>query len=113
MTALLFLLGWRFMFSLDHTDESFYLLERLFYYLTGMGLVLVIFKDSYAGRSFGKRIMKLAIKDSNDFGKRPSSWRRIARNITLIFWPLDFIIMLITGTRIGEKWTKTWVISVD
>lgn len=81
--------------------------------LTGIVLLLdfvYIFKDVVGGQSIGKRFEKIKVvgKDGND----TDLIRLIARNITLVIWPVEAILLILGRERIGDKLAKTKVIEL-
>jgi len=75
-------------------------------------MFLVVFlKDCFKGQSFGKRILKLRIVNTFD-GKPASLGRLILRNLTLIIWPVDVIMIFIhPEQRLGDMIVSTKVVS--
>ena len=66
----------------------------------------MIFKD----RSLGKRIFELNIYDQRT--RMPASVKqRIKRNIFIMIYPIDGIVLLATGTSIGDRVANTVVAS--
>lgn len=63
-------------------------------------LVAVLFKDSIGGRSIGKRIFRLKVVDAGT-NELPKLYKRIFRNIPF-FLPIDYLIVLFGGRRIGD-----------
>ncbi len=53
-------------------------------------LTLLLFKD-VSGRSIGKRIMRLKIVDN---GCTPHVWKRIARNLSIVLWFVELIVVV-------------------
>ncbi len=71
----------------------------------------VILRDFiFAGRSLGKRIMGLVVLDKAT-GKPAKISKRIIRNIFLPICQIDTIIMLTTGSSLGDRCAHTVVIS--
>ncbi|NQY28234.1 MAG: RDD family protein [Flavobacteriaceae bacterium] len=71
-------------------------------YLTYVILTILVFKDTvFQNGSIGKYLLKLKITDVSNNKKR-FFIRKIIRNITVIFWPLEFIIILIMKRRLTD-----------
>ena len=70
----------------------------------GVGFVYGL-KDSVKGQSFGKHILGIAVRDSADPSKTPSIARMFLRNIFSFMWPLEFIVLACSGSKIGDKLT--------
>lgn len=58
-----------------------------------IGITIYIFKDIF-GPSVGKRILKLKIVNVKD-GSRASLWKRLIRNVFLIYPIIDIITMIV------------------
>lgn len=80
--------------------------------------VIVIFgtvyfgKDLYHGISPGRWVMGIMVRDKEDMNRIPSPFKLIIRNIILILYPIEFIMLLITGgkARIGDLVSNTNVV---
>lgn len=73
-------------------------------------LVLFILRDvAFGSRSLGKRLFRLYVVDRRTHAPVDGG-RRAARNIFFPLYPIDGIIMLITGDTIGGFATKTTVL---
>lgn len=84
-----------------------------FYPLLAVALIIFYMKDLFGGRSIGKRIFKLAVRDINNFNETPHGFRLFIRNISLIIWPVELIFFLITKKRIGDLVGRTQVIRIE
>ena len=69
---------------------------------------IIYFKDVFAGQSIGKRIMKLKVVCLDN--KRPNIIVLIIRNITLLIWPIEALLVLLDKPRIGDIIAKTKVV---
>ncbi len=67
-------------------------------------------KDIINGQSIGKRIMKIKVVDTN--GKKPDLFNLIIRNITILIWPVEALLLLMGKKRLGDRLAKTDVIEV-
>jgi len=76
------------------------------------GFILYFAKDSYQGISIGKWIMGIMVRDENCLNKVPTFGRLFLRNLFLIIWPIEFIILAINEQkkRLGDKVAKTVVL---
>ena len=74
-------------------------------------LALILFRDCLGQRSIGKRIMKLYIGNLSEPVKPVGFMKRILRNLTLIFFPLEIILLVASQDkeRLGDKLTYTTV----
>lgn len=74
-----------------------------------------IFKDIILGRSIGKRIMKLGVKDIYDPSIVPSTGNLILRNLFLVLGIIEFLVMLFSEnqSRIGDIVSKTTVVKLE
>lgn len=76
----------------------------------GLQLTLFLCKDCFDGQSVGKRLMKIQVVDRQT-GNSVSSWRLIIRNIFIILWMIEGLVLIITnGRRLGDMLAKTKVI---
>ena len=67
------------------------------------------FKDIF-GASIGKRIFKYKVVMHGEHTK-PSVWRLVLRNLTLLIWPVDVVVSLRkNGRRLGDIWMGTEVV---
>ncbi len=77
------------------------------------GFVLSFAKDSIKGISVGKWIMGIMVRDEDDINKIPSFGRLFLRNLLIIIWPIEFIV-LATNTkkkRLGDMVANTAVVT--
>lgn len=83
-------------------------------YLTGIMMLMYIFKDIFFGRSIGKLILKIAVRDFKDPDKRVNLLRLILRNIFIIFQLIELIFLLLNqNIRIGDALSKTVVVKLE
>lgn len=68
------------------------------YYLNIIAFSLYFNKDIFLGRSIAKRIFKFQIVDAKT-NLPANPLRCFVRNITVIAWPIEFIISLINNQR--------------
>ena len=72
------------------------------YYLNIFAFSLYFNKDIYLGRSPAKRILGLQLVDIKT-GKPASPLKCLIRNLTTVFWPIEFVVSLINHERrIGD-----------
>lgn len=76
------------------------------------GFILYFAKDSYQGISLGKWIMGIMVRDQNNLNKVPSFGRLFLRNLFLIIWPIEFLILATNkqNKRLGDTLTKAVVL---
>jgi len=76
------------------------------------GFLLYFAKDSIKGISAGKWIMGIMVRDSVDTNKIPSFWRLLARNLFIIIWPVEFIVLASSyqKKRVGDIIANTVVV---
>lgn len=76
------------------------------------GFILYFGKDSYQGISLGKWIMGIMVRDDESTNEVPSFSRLFLRNLFLIIWPIEFIILATNEQkkRLGDKVVKTVVL---
>lgn len=73
--------------------------------------IYILLKD-ITGQSIGKRCLKLRIQNS-DGTKIPSKGKMVLRNLPIILWPVEMILLLSSGKRLGDRMTNTKVIDVN
>ena len=76
------------------------------------GFLLYFAKDSIKGISVGKWIMGIMVRDENDQNEIPSFGRLFLRNLFIIIWPVEFIVLATNDQkkRLGDKVAKTVVV---
>lgn len=76
------------------------------------GFFIYFAKDSYKGISIGRWIMGIMIRNKNDYNTVPSFWKMVIRNVFLIIWPIEFIVLAASNDkeRIGDRVVETIVI---
>jgi uncharacterized RDD family membrane protein YckC len=76
------------------------------------GFLLYFAKDSVKGTSPGKWVMGIMIRDENNPNEIPSFGRLFIRNLFIIIWPIEFIILATSDNkkRLGDKIAKTIVV---
>jgi uncharacterized RDD family membrane protein YckC len=75
-------------------------------------LLLFFAKDCMGGRSPGKRLMGIMVRDRDDVQQVPSAGRLLLRNVLLVIWLIEFIVMCTNDDkqRLGDQLAKTKVI---
>ena len=63
----------------------------------------------FKGRSVGKRILGLVVRDKNTNAKTTNQ-QKILRNLFFSIYVIDGMILLITGETIGDRVAKTVVV---
>ncbi len=76
------------------------------------GFILYFSKDSIRGISVGKWIMGIMVRDANSPTEVPSFSRLFVRNLYIIIWPVEFIVLASSDEkkRLGDKTAKTIVV---
>ncbi|MBB3111936.1 putative RDD family membrane protein YckC [Paenibacillus phyllosphaerae] len=71
------------------------------------GYILYLCKDVIGGRSIGKRLFGLIVR--NEQGETPTVVRRIIRNAFVFIWPIEFILIVGSKRRlkIGDRIAHT------
>lgn len=89
------------------------------YHLEYVGVVVmalyILLKDIVGGRSIGKRLFGLAVRKVEDSKQVPSHFKLIFRNVTLIFFYVEGMILKFhpLSLRLGDMMTKTYVVSLE
>lgn len=72
------------------------------HYVSLAGFALFCCKDSFNGRSPGKRVMGLQVVDNGTL-ESASPMQCLVRNVTVIIWPIEMAFVLLRpGRRIGD-----------
>ena len=76
------------------------------------GFLLYFAKDCIKGISVGKWIMGIMIRDENNPNEIPSIGRLLLRNLFIMIWPVEFIVLATNDKkkRLGDKVAKTIVV---
>lgn len=77
--------------------------------LRALPFVCLFTRDSFTGRSFGRRILNISLID-NSSSEAISPTKALVRNLFLLIWPIELILLLVTGERIGDRVTNSSVI---
>jgi len=77
-----------------------------------IGFLLYFAKDSIKGISPGKWIIGIMVRDENNLTEVPSFGRLFIRNLFLIIWPIEFIVLASSKEkkRLGDKSAKAIVV---
>ncbi|MEZ4842984.1 MAG: RDD family protein [Bacteroidia bacterium] len=108
MVSIVFIaLGPNFM---DENNRSKMMTTMLFVMIPGF--ILYFAKDSLKGISIGKWIMGIMVRDENNQIEIPSFGRLFLRNLFIIIWPVEFIVLATNDQkkRLGDKVAKTVVV---
>jgi uncharacterized RDD family membrane protein YckC len=73
-------------------------LEGPFLYLSIFGFSLFFSKDIMSARSIGKRLLQLQVRDIKS-GEVATPLQCFLRNITLLVWPIELIMIIVNPTR--------------
>ena len=70
-------------------------------------------KDSIKGISVGRWILGIMVRDANNQHDVPSFRRLLVRNLFLMLWPIEFIVLALSNEkkRLGDKTAKTLVVN--
>ncbi|PTB97352.1 RDD family protein [Marivirga lumbricoides] len=76
------------------------------------GFILYFAKDSIKGISIGKWIMGIMVRDDKKIDEIPSFGRLFIRNLFIIIWPVEFIVLAASHEkkRLGDKTANTIVV---
>lgn len=95
---------------LDNINSGKTLSSILFGLIIGCGIYFS--KDCYKGISPGKWIMGIMVRDEIIRNKIPSFGKLFLRNIFILIWPIEFIVLALSDNkkRIGDVLAKTLVL---
>ncbi len=76
------------------------------------GFLLYFAKDSIKGISVGKWVMGIMVRDANNTNEVPSFGKLFIRNLFIVIWPVEFIVLASSKEkkRLGDKIAKTIVV---
>ena len=99
--------------GLEFIDEETLNESNSFLVLRIIALILYIAKDSFKGISFGKWIMGIMIRDDNEQKLVPSFWILFIRNLYLVLWPIELVVLIFNKNkkRLGDKYANTIVLN--
>jgi uncharacterized RDD family membrane protein YckC len=91
-------------------DSRYY--DILTPYALAIFAVCYLIKDLFAGRSIGKRLFGLYVREYDDTDKIPAFYKLVLRNLFIFIWPVEVIIMYADKDkrRLGDMIAKTKVI---
>jgi uncharacterized RDD family membrane protein YckC len=86
----------------------------VFGYSSVMWYAYIVLRDSFFGRSIGKKMMGLHIKQSTN-NQTQSKGNLIKRNLTLLLLPVEVIVFFFhrQNRRLGDLWTGSIVRTTD
>jgi uncharacterized RDD family membrane protein YckC len=98
--------------NFNRLSKDFNFFYELFPVIMLMGVICYICKDVFGGRSVGKLLFGIFVREYENTDRTPRFYNLIFRNILIFIWFVEFIIMLIDkdGRRLGDKIAKTKVI---
>ncbi|WP_281988964.1 RDD family protein [Aquimarina aggregata] len=103
---LLGFIGGIFGLFIDKVEKFRFISDFIFYILMALFLIRDLF---FRNGSIGKKILNLKIvSDINGFNTNKVN--KILRNITMIIWPIELIILLISNKRLSDYILKINVI---
>ena len=108
MVSIVFMvLGPNFM---DENNPSNMMITMLFVMVPSF--ILYFAKDSLKGISIGKWIMEIMVRDEKNQNEIPSFGRLFLRNLFIIIWPVEFIVLVTDNQkkRLGDKVAKAVVV---
>ncbi|TCM95704.1 putative RDD family membrane protein YckC [Paenibacillus sp. BK033] len=98
--------------NLNSTEENSNRPFEIFYPLLFLVLFVFYNRDLIDGRSIGKRIVGIGVRDQSNVQHTPGIIRLFFRNVLLILWPLELLFFIITGRRLGDRLLKTKVVEL-
>ncbi len=100
------------MVNFNKFTDNFNLLFQIFPITMLIGLIGLLFKDIFGGRSVGKLLFGIYVRDYEDIERTPKFYKLLLRNILIFIWFIEFFVMLADkeGRRLGDKVAKTQVI---
>lgn len=101
-----------FLINFEKLSKDSDLFHKIFPFAMFVGLVGFLCKDVICGRSIGKLLFGIYVREYGSADSTPKFYRLILRNVFVLIWFVEFIIMLTDkeGRRIGDKVAKAQVI---
>lgn len=101
-----------FFFNFNKIMDNPFAMFQLFSYMMIIGLAAYLLKDLFGGRSIGKVLFGLYVREYENSENTPAVHKLILRNVLIFLWPVELIAMLVDkeNRRIGDKIGKTQVI---
>lgn len=90
-------------------ENRFFVIASIVFFI---GFLVYFSKDSIKGTSIGKWVMGIMIRDENNYNLVPSYSRLLVRNLFMVVWPIEFIVLATNNEkkRLGDKSQKTVVL---
>lgn len=76
--------------------------------ISSLPFAYLLTKDSFTGRSLGRKSMKITIVNNDGIVAGP--WKDFIRNVFIILWPVELLVLIGCNRRIGDMITHTKVI---
>lgn len=94
-------------------DNNFSKMTTIMFLVMIPVFIIYFAKDSIKGISGGRWIMGIMVREEMNFQIIPSFWKLFVRNLFIIIWPVEFIILASSDEkkRLGDKFTKTVVLN--
>jgi hypothetical protein len=76
------------------------------------GFFLYFAKDTFKGISVGRWVMEIMVRDKKSPTEIPSFERLFLRNLLIVIWPIEFIVLAASQQkrRLGDEIAKTIVV---
>lgn len=80
--------------------------------MMGISLILFVCKDSFDGISIGRLALGIVVRDKDKPSVSPGFWRMVLRNLMLLVWPVEAILLAFKSDRrrLGDHLTRTTVV---
>lgn len=114
---MIFALFFTIICTVFYVAEQFFIVENgpTFYMLYGILLLftmlLFIAKDCYRGKSIGKKLEKLKVVSNR--GDKATIFQLFIRNITILIWPVEFLLLLLDKEKLGDRLANTMVTDAE
>jgi len=82
-------------------------IQIVWFVAIGILAIGMLLRDGYKGRSLGKQMLGLRIVTPR--GDGCGWWRSIARNLSLLLFPIEIFFVLRGGARLGDRLARTTV----
>jgi uncharacterized RDD family membrane protein YckC len=83
--------------------------EYIYVAFHSLPFVYLLCRDSFTGKSIGRYVAKISVVDKTS-RETISPMKAFIRNLFLLVWPIELIVLLFKGERIGDLITNSTVV---
>ena len=94
-------------YSLAWVGGAIKAIQIVWFVAIGIVAAGMLLRDGYKGRSLGKQMLGLRVVTPS--GDGCGWWRSIARNLALVLFPIEVVLVLRGRARLGDRIARTTV----